>query len=567
MSKKSFKGRLLSLLLCLALLAGSLSYYTVSLYSLDSRVTSPQVSVGNGFMVALDSYGIAYAWGDNTHGTLGNGTKTDSTSPVAVTMPNDAVFVKISAGYDHVLALSSAGQVYTWGSNGNRQLANDLAEDVTRPKKVGTLPVDKTFVSVAAGKCFSMALASDGTVYVWGVNDRGQLGISLNDTDMRFLPDTVPALQGIFATEIFAGDNKAAIITPEGTVWAWGDNLGGHLNYEGQSIQAPIEVGTSSVYFASAVALGTKHISFVELNGSVKSFGINLYGQFGNGVEPSEAVTLSHKSASFLEGVMIRQIALGVCHSVALSHQGKVYTWGDGSAQQLGFVSDQSRQLTPYEIALPIEDDQQAVWVDAGWNSSAVVDSNGFVWTFGENTSGQLGSGEEGSRVTPIGVAGIGGVGRLNLGKAPQRDVYNVSITANASIPAPSYSVSIPATLEVGSLRQKDIGDAGRISSTEFTLTVGNVENLFGEKKIAVQINTSNGAFELSDGDHKLAYSIYREGSETPLSPGDCFSEFDASGSVKGYVRIDQSTITRKGDYSGTLRFTFSVLPKESIED
>ena len=72
-------------------------------------------------MVALDSNGQAYAWGENAHGMLGDGSKTDRSTPVAVSMPQGVAFTKISAGRDHVIALGTDGAVYSWGANVNQQ--------------------------------------------------------------------------------------------------------------------------------------------------------------------------------------------------------------------------------------------------------------------------------------------------------------------------------------------------------------------------------------------------------------------------------------------------------------
>lgn len=567
MMRDCLKRRLMSVLLVVAVLLGWSQIYTVGALSQEVQVASPQVSVGNGFMVALNSYGQAYAWGDNSYGTLGNETKVNSSTPVAVSMPQDTVFTKVTAGWDHVLALSSTGQVYAWGANGNGQLATGNTEDVTKPQRIETLPTDKIFVSVAAGKCFSMALASDGTVYVWGLNDKAQLGISPLGFAVRREPQVIPALSGLFVTGIFAGEATAAIVTTDGSLWLWGDNSGGQVDPSGASYALPREKTSQSVYFASSVAIGKLHVSFSELNGSVKSFGVNQYGQFGNGNAPGEIIQASLKAATLAEGVTVKSIAVGDFHTIALSGEGKVYTWGANNATQLGFVSDQTHQLTPYEITVPYDASERAAWVDACGNASVVIDSSGFVWTFGDNTYGQLGNGSLVPSVTAVSVVGENGSGRLCLGIASRKDVYNVSITATASIPAPSYAVTIPATLSVGTLRQKDADASDRISSTEFSLTVGDVENLFGEKKIAVDVSTASGVFELSDGDHKLSYSLYKEGSETPLACGDRFSEFVSAGTVKGYVKIDRSAITRKGDYSGTLLFTFSVLPVETEQE
>lgn len=136
----------------------------------------------------------------------------------------------------------------------------------------------------------------------------------------------------------------------------------------------------------------------------------------------------------------------------------------------------------------------------------------------------------------------------------------SATISASATIPSPSYTVTIPATVDAGALSQKTSSDADKIKSTEFTVSAASVENLFGAKKIVVTLSTADGKFELADGAYKLAYSVFNQQSGgSALASGAGFTEFTAAGSKTGRIEIDQSTITRKGSYTGTMTFTISL--------
>lgn len=139
-------------------------------------------------------------------------------------------------------------------------------------------------------------------------------------------------------------------------------------------------------------------------------------------------------------------------------------------------------------------------------------------------------------------------------------DIRNTTITATATIPSPTYTVTIPSTVDAGALTQKKSSDADKIKSTEFTVSASSVENLFGAKKIIVTLSTAGGSFELADGDSKLAYSVFNEQSGgSALQSGAAFTEFTAEGNQTGRIEIDQSAITRRGSYTGTMTFTISL--------
>ena len=141
------------------------------------------------FSLAVGSDGNAYAWGDNFNGELGDGTGTSyRNTPVRVRkpdrrtypdLPEDFTYVQVSAGYHHSLALGSDGNAYAWGNNYHGRLGDGTTTDQTTPvrvKKPTGAPTDFTYVQVSAGWQHSLAVGSDGNAYAWGDNNSGQLG-------------------------------------------------------------------------------------------------------------------------------------------------------------------------------------------------------------------------------------------------------------------------------------------------------------------------------------------------------------------------------------------------------
>lgn len=172
------------------------------------------IAAGVQFNLALTSSGTVYAWGDNTYGTLGNGSTTSSTTPQPVAQI--ANVTAIAAG-GSALAVTSSGSVYAWGDDSFGQVGASTTQTCgngyacsTTPLYVNGLPTPIT--EVAAGGQFSLALASDGTVWSWGVNSIGELGIGSSDANAHATPAQVVGLTGVGA--IGAGSHVGLAIVP-----------------------------------------------------------------------------------------------------------------------------------------------------------------------------------------------------------------------------------------------------------------------------------------------------------------------------------------------------------------
>ncbi len=144
--------------------------------TMPAGVTFTSVTAGNIHSLALGSDGKTYAWGDNSLGQLGDGTTWYRYVPVAVTMPPGVTFTSVTGGYQSSVALGSDGKAYGWGANYYGQLGNGSTTNSSVPVAV-TMPPGVTFTSVSASiGTYSVALGSDGKTYAWGSNGSGQLG-------------------------------------------------------------------------------------------------------------------------------------------------------------------------------------------------------------------------------------------------------------------------------------------------------------------------------------------------------------------------------------------------------
>ena len=199
------------------------------------------VAAGSNHSVALKSDGSLWAWGHNGNGQLGDGTTTSRTLPVQVTAPSNSGYlsdiVAVGAGSNHSMALKSDGSLWAWGYNNYGQLGDGTTSQRNTPVQVKA-PSNSGYLSdivaVGAGYNDSMALKSDGSVWAWGYNYYGQLGIgtSGSSTD-KSAPVQVKGAGGsgylADVVAISAGDYFGMALKTDGSVWAWGYNSFGNL--------------------------------------------------------------------------------------------------------------------------------------------------------------------------------------------------------------------------------------------------------------------------------------------------------------------------------------------------
>ena len=150
-----------------------------SLVSTSSPVLIPgtwsTVTAGVSFSLGITTAGRLYAWGLNTFGQLGTNSTTNTSSPVLVSGPATTSWSSVSAGANHALAITSTGLLYGWGQNISGQVGINSTTNISSPVLVSG-PATTSWSSVAAGGSFSTAITTTGQLYTWGQNTSGQLG-------------------------------------------------------------------------------------------------------------------------------------------------------------------------------------------------------------------------------------------------------------------------------------------------------------------------------------------------------------------------------------------------------
>lgn len=198
-----------------------------------------------------------YAWGSNISGQIGDSSR-DIDRLLPVQSLRLAGVKTLAGGFSFTLALLSDGTVWAWGTNSSSQIG-DGTEDGNRliPKQVKGL---NDIISIAAGDSFGMALRSDGTVFTWGNNVRGQLGDGTNtnrNTPVRVLGEGGSGfLSNISA---LAGGNRTSLaLSTDKFVFAWGDNDDGQVG-DGTTINRSTPVRVKTINNVKAIGAGGSH--------------------------------------------------------------------------------------------------------------------------------------------------------------------------------------------------------------------------------------------------------------------------------------------------------------------
>lgn len=428
--------------------------------------------IGNHTIVAK-SNGKVYTWGNNLYGQLGFGDNLSSSVAVSVNTSgvlSGKTITKVATGYFHSIALGSDGNVYTWGYNWYGQLGNGNNTNSYVPVAVNTSGVlsGKIIIRVAAGLHHSIALASDGKVYTWGYNAFGQLGNGNNtNSNVPVAVDTSGVLSGKIITQIASGYGHSMALASDGKVYTWGLNSSGQLgNYTYTDSKVPVSIKTSGVLSGRTIiqiAAGSDHSIALASDGTVYTWGRNDYGQLGNGSfigSITEPVAVN--TSGVLSGKTIIQIAAGYYHSIALASDGTVYTWGDNTYGQLGNGNNTKSNVPVAVRTVGVLNGKTIVKIASGSDHSIALASDGTLYTWGRNSSGQLGNGSSTNSNVPVAVdqSGMGLLTFMEDGKLPAVFSLNQNYP-NPFNPTTTFEFTIPedglTTLKIYDLLGQEI--------------------------------------------------------------------------------------------------------------
>jgi alpha-tubulin suppressor-like RCC1 family protein len=242
------------------------------------------IDAGDFHTVALTAKGAAYGWGFNWDGQLGDGTTTDSGTPVAVVMPAGESFIAISAGREHSVALTGTGTAYAWGANWDGQLGDGTTTESSTPVAV-SMPAGESFAAISAGWEHTVALTANGAAYAWG-------------SDNTSTPVAVAMPTGVSFAAISGGARYTVALTSTGIAYAWGRNMDGQLG-DGTTMDrsTPVPVDTDQSFAAINASFGFSfrgmHTAAITTTGAAYAWGSNAEGKLGDGTTTASSTPVA----------------------------------------------------------------------------------------------------------------------------------------------------------------------------------------------------------------------------------------------------------------------------------
>lgn len=256
-----------------------------------------------------------------------------------VEFPKDkqVIAIHVSAYLDSAFAITDCGSVYAWGDNEEGQLGIGHNTSQVEPCLIATLH-GKKIVQVSGGIAHTLALTKDGEVYSWGWNNRGQLGLGFFQNTTQ--PTLVRELWAEKIVQISAGASHSLALTENGKVYAWGKNDSGQLGigYNVNQETPKLVKGLSKV---EKVCTGGNSFLALIRGGNLYVWGSSIVGQLGLGEDSGDENTPQLLTA--LNSEVIIDVSGQLGHFVAIAKSGNVYSWGSGNGWRLGLTDDKDK--------------------------------------------------------------------------------------------------------------------------------------------------------------------------------------------------------------------------------
>lgn len=332
----------------------------------------------------------------------------------------------LATGDRYALLVMPDGKVVAWGSGGSGELGT-LSNTETLPQYVldeSDAPITGVR-SVSAGYNQSYAVKNDGTVLAWGSNYYGYLSDGTNGISPYYRPRAIPVLDasGNALTNVVAvatGFNHSIALINDGTVLSWGDNFYGQLgenSYATGRNYPVVVVDESGLPLADIIDVDSRyyHNLALKADGTVYAWGANLSGQLGDGTttQRNVATQVFMSDGSPLSSIVA--VAAGRSHSLALTADGQVFSWGENYGGRLGDGTEVSRSYPGRVMEASGVSVSGVVDIAAGYYHSLLIMSDGTIKSFGLNTDGQLGDGSLVNRLYPIAVSNSASVEVSNV--------------------------------------------------------------------------------------------------------------------------------------------------------
>ncbi|GER52262.1 regulator of chromosome condensation family protein [Striga asiatica] len=360
----------------------------------------------------IESLGDVYLWGEIWSDAVP--AKADVLTPRSLETNIVLDVHQIACGVRHIALVTRQGEVFTWGEESGGRLGHGVERDFTRPRLVDSLAVTNV-ESVSCGEFHTCALSSSGDLYTWGdgTHNVGLLGHG-NDVS-HWIPKRVSgALEGLQVLSVACGTWHSALATSSGKLFTFGDGMFGALGHgDRESVTYPKEVHSLSGLKTVAVSCGVWHTAaIIEVSGAAGpsavaasrklfTWGDGDKYRLGHG---SKETYLLPTCVSGLIDYNIQQISCGANMTVALTNSGHVFTMGSNAHGQLGNPQAEGKSPVLVQDRLVGEFVEQ---ISCGSHHVAVLTLRSEVFTWGRGANGRLGHGDAEDRGSPTPVEAL----------------------------------------------------------------------------------------------------------------------------------------------------------------
>jgi hypothetical protein len=324
-------------------------------------------------------------WGNNSSGQLGNNNTASTSSPVQEITSTDT-WVQLSVDINTV-AIKSDCTLWSWGCNICGSLGDGTTTDRCSPVQEVTSSLNWTQVST--GGCHMAAVKRDATLWTWGTGECGRLGDGTVVSKSSAVQEITSSCNWLMVS---AGNQHTSAVKCDGTLWSWGSNNWGQLGIGNvASRSSPVrEVSSSSDW--KSVAAGN-HTVGLKQSGSLWSWGLNDCGALGDGTGANRCSPVREISSSTWRGV-----DAGAYNTVAVKCDQTLWAWGRNNCGQLGDSSTASKCSPVRETS----SSTNWCEASAGGCHMTAIKTDGSLWTWGSNLCGQLGNSSTGATSSPV---------------------------------------------------------------------------------------------------------------------------------------------------------------------
>ena len=311
----------------------------------------------------------------------------------------DQTFNKINQG--SIWDYSGAPELWAWGQNEKGQLGqNSTSPAYSSPKQIPGTNWSSMLVTASTGSQEQANIRTDGTLWTWGNNASGQLG--LNDTVLRSSPTQVGS--GSDWAAVKSIQNAFMATKTNGTMWVWGANQGGTLglNEEGNFYSSPVQLpGTWSTDPKKLGGGGSAYRAFaIKSDGTMWCWGDGNYGRLGLNDYPGTGTRRYSSPVQLTTATNWSHISDGNYGTLALNTDGEMFGWGDNADWGSLGLNDRIRRSSPTQIP------GTWGWISSAYNAKYAVRSDGTAYSWGNNTYGQLGLNDTTKRSSPTQIPG-----------------------------------------------------------------------------------------------------------------------------------------------------------------